>query len=49
MMLADTLTALGRTQEAKATYLSALGIARTMESSVAAEWVPQVQQKLAHI
>ena len=49
MMLGDTLIALKRPQEAKLAYQQALAIAKTMEPSVVAEWVPQVQQKLLHL
>lgn len=46
MILGDTLTALGRPQEAKPAYQAALAIAQTMEPSAAAEWTPQIQMKL---
>ncbi len=47
MILGDTLTALGRRLEAKPAYENALAIAKTMEPSAVAEWVPQIQKKLA--
>lgn len=49
MILGDTLIALGRPKNAKPAYQRALAIAKTMEPSVSAEWVPQVEQKLAKI
>jgi 4-amino-4-deoxy-L-arabinose transferase-like glycosyltransferase len=46
MILGDTLTGLGRTLEAKSAYQNALEIARRMEPSAQADWVPQIQKKL---
>ena len=47
MALGDTLVAMGRGGEAKPVYEKALAIAKTMEPDVAAEWVPQVEAKIA--
>jgi Dolichyl-phosphate-mannose-protein mannosyltransferase/Tetratricopeptide repeat len=47
VVLGDVLMALGRPQEAKPAYQSALAIAKTMEPSVLAEWVPQIEKKMA--
>ncbi len=47
MALGDTLTALHHETEAKLAYEQALTIAKTMEPSATAEWVPQVQKHLA--
>ena len=47
MILGDVLSAMGRPLEAKPHYESALALAYTMEPSVEAEWVPQIQKKMA--
>ncbi|MGC1783270.1 MAG: glycosyltransferase family 39 protein [Acidobacteriaceae bacterium] len=47
MVLGDTLTALGRPLAAKPAYEKALAIAKTMEPSAEAVWVPKIQEKVA--
>jgi tetratricopeptide (TPR) repeat protein len=47
MILGDTLVALNRRKEARPAYEKALAIARIMEPSAAADWVPAVERKLA--
>jgi len=46
MILGDALAALRRPQESAAAYQSALSLATTMEPDIAAEWMPQIEQKL---
>jgi hypothetical protein len=46
MILGDVLTAMERSQEAKPAYQKALVLAHTMEPSVEAAWVPQIQKKI---
>jgi Tfp pilus assembly protein PilF len=47
MVLGDTLTKLGRPQDAKPAYQQALSIAKTMEPSAEAIWMKTIQRKLA--
>lgn len=46
MVLGDTLVGLGRGAEARPVYEKALGIARSLEPSAAADWVGTIEGKL---
>ena len=46
MVLGNTLTALGRPLAAKPAYEKALAIAKTMEPSAEAVWLPRIQKKV---
>lgn len=46
MALGDALAAMNRDDEAKAAYVMALAIARTMEPSAQEVWVPKIEAKL---
>jgi predicted negative regulator of RcsB-dependent stress response len=47
MVLGDTLTALGRKTQARTAYQNALAIANRMEPNASADWVRQIQSKVA--